>query len=143
LRDIYITPATLIDWRALYPFLRDFPAVEFSVDGVAQPLPATVEQAFAFRTSGSPMLRFRVGRVLVVFHFFSEEEIECDVSPHEVTSETDLAALLGFVHHFGDTTCKRVLITPENGREHPFITYDPKSREFEYLQITARPGNAT
>jgi len=135
LRDIYIAPATLADWRAIYPLLRDFPAVEFSVDGVVQPPPATVEQAFAVRRSASPVLRFRVGRALVVFHFFSEEEIECDVSPREITSQTDLNALLGFVRQLGDTTHKRVLITPENDREHPFISYEPESREFEYRVV--------
>jgi hypothetical protein len=137
LRDIYVTAATLADWRAIYPLLRDFPAVEFSVDGVVQSPPATVEQAFAVRSSASPMLRFRVGRVLVVFHFFSEEEIECDVVPHEISSQTDLDALLGFVRQLGDTTHKRVVITPENGRERPFISYDPESRDFEYHGVAA------
>jgi hypothetical protein len=135
LRDIYVTPATLADWRAIYPLLRGFPAVEFSVDGVVQPPPPTVEQAFAVRSSASPMLRFRVGRALVVFHFFSEEEIECDVVPHEISSQTDLDALLGFVRQIGDATHKRVVVTPENGREHPFISYEPESREFEYHEI--------
>jgi hypothetical protein len=135
LRDIYITPATLADWRAIYPLLHDSSALEFSVDGVVQPPPATVEQAFAIRPAASPMLRFRVGRALVVFHFFSEEEIECDVSPHEITSQSDLDALLGFVRELGDTLRKRAVITPENSREHPFISYEPESREFEYHEV--------
>jgi len=84
------------------------------------------------------MLRFRVGRALVVFHFFSEEEIECDVVPHEISSQTDLDALLGFVRQLGDMTHKRVVITPENGRERPFISYDPESRDFESLGKIAR-----
>jgi len=132
LRDIYITPATLAEWRAIYPLLRDSPAVEFSVDGVVQPPLATVEQVFAVRPSANPMLRFRVGRTLVVFHFFSDEEVECDVSPDEVASQTDLDALLGFVRQLGDNTGKPVVITPENVRERPFISYDPESRRFQY-----------
>ena len=135
LRDIYITPATLADWRALYPFLRNFPGVEYSVDGIAQPAPDSVEQAFAVRSSGSPMLRFRVGRALVVFHFFWDEEIECDFVPNEITSQLDLDALLGFVRQLGDVTHKRVIITPENCREQPFITYEPEAREFRYHEV--------
>jgi len=137
LRDIYITPATLADWRVLYPLLRDFPAAEFSVDGVVQQPPITVEQAFAVRPTANPMLRFRVGRALVVFHFFSEEEIECDVSPHEITSQTDLDALLGFIRQVGDIVHKRVVITPENVQEQPFIAYKPVSREFEHYEVAA------
>jgi hypothetical protein len=137
LRDIYITPATLTDWRAVYSLLRDFPTVEFSVDGVVQQPPTTVEQAFAVRPSANPMLRFRVGRTLVVFHFFSEDEIECDVSPHEITSQTDLDALIDFVRQVGDIVHKRVVITPENVREQPFIAYEPVSREFEHYEVAA------
>src|SRR4051812_8060445 len=90
LRDIYIAPATLADWRALYPLLRAYPGVEYSVDGVVRQPPASVEEALAVRPAASPMLRFTVGRALVVFHFFCEEEIECDFVPNEITSQTDL-----------------------------------------------------
>ena len=142
LRDIHITSATLADWRIIYQLLRDFPGVEFSVDGVAEPPPATVEQVFAVGRSASPMLRFRVGRTFVVFHFFSEDEIECDVVPHEISSQTDLDALLGFVRQIGDMTHKRVSITPENSRECPFISYDPESRDFEHHEVAVYQGGA-
>ncbi len=131
LRDIYVAPATLNDWGILYPLLCAYPGAEYSVDGAVQPLPSSVEQAFAVRSSGSPMLRIRVGRALVVFHFFSEDEIECDLVPNEITSQRDLDALLAFVRQVGDGTRKRVLITPENCRERPLITYDPESKRFE------------
>jgi hypothetical protein len=135
LRDIYISPATLADWRAIYPLLRDFPAAEFSVNQVVQPPPATVDEAFEVRRSANPRLRFRVGRALVVFHFLSEEEIECDVSPQEIASPTDLDALLEFVRVLGDTTHKGVVIAPENGREHPFISYEPETGKFEHHDV--------
>ena len=135
LPDIYITPATPADWRALYPLLRDVPGVEYLVDGVVQPPPDFVEQTSAVRPSGSPMLRFRIGRTLIVFHFFSDEEIECDFDPRDVTSQSDLDAVLGFVQRLGDTVHRPVIVTPQNIREQPFITYDPESREFEYHEL--------
>jgi hypothetical protein len=130
LRDIYIAPATLADWRALYSFLKTYPDVQYFVDSVVQPLPDLVEQALAVRVFGSPMLRIQVGRGLVVFHFFCEEEIEGDFVPNEITSQAALDVLLAFVRLVGDVTHKQVLITPESQRELPFITFDPKSREF-------------
>jgi hypothetical protein len=136
LRDIYITPATIADWRALYPLLRASPGVEYAVDGAAQPPPDSVEQVFAARGSG-PMLRFHVGRALLVFHFFCEEEIECDFVPNDITSQADLDALLAFVRQAGEATRKRVLITPENGPELPFITYDPESGKFTHHELAA------
>ncbi len=137
LRDIYITPATLADWQAVYSLVRGYSGVEFLVDGAVQLLPDSVEQAFAIRLSASPMLRFSIGRVLVAFHFFTSEEIECDFVPNEVTSQVDLDALLAFVRQLGDATSKRVVITPENVSEHPFITYDPQIREFEHHEVVA------
>jgi hypothetical protein len=137
LRDIYITPATPDDWRALYRLLRDFPGVEYSVDGVIQTPPDFVEQVFTVRQSASPMLRVRVGRTLVVFHFFSDDEVECDVDPREISSQLDLDALLGFVRQLGDMTHKRVVITPENVRDEPFITYEPDTRQFQYHEVAA------
>src|SRR4051812_28241071 len=137
LRDIYISPATLADWRALYPLLRSFPGVEYLVDGTTQRPPEAVEQVFAVRPSGSPVLRFSVGRACVVFHFFWDEEIECDFYPNDITSQADLDALLAFVRQLGDVTRKRVVITPENVRECPFITYDPESTRFEHHGVAA------
>jgi hypothetical protein len=137
LRDIYITPATLADWRVVYPLLRAFLGVEYLVDGAAQPTPDLVEQIFEVRRVTSPILRFRVGSALVVFHFFTLEEIECDFVPNEITSQADLDALLAFVRQLGDAARKRVVITPENRCDEPFISYAPESREFEYHEIAA------
>ena len=135
LRDIYITPATLGEWRTLYQLLRDFPGVEYSVDGNMQAPPDAVEQVFAVWSSAHPMLRVKVGRTLIVFHFFSDEEIECDVDPREISSQSDLDALLGFVQQIGDMTHKRVVITPENVRNEPIISYDPETRQFQYHEV--------
>ena len=132
LRDIYITPATLGDWRVLYPLLRDYSGVVYSVDGIALPPPASVEQVFAIRPSGSPMLRVEVGRMFIVFHFFSDEEIECDIEPRQITSQVELDLLCGFVRLLGDTTNKRVVITPENLRDEPFISYSPEIKKFQH-----------
>ncbi len=60
------------------------------------------------------------------------EEIECDIDPREIASQADLNALLDFVRRLGDKTQKQVVITPENGRHEPILTYAPDSKTFEY-----------
>ena len=135
LRDIYITPASLSDWRALYPLLRDSAEAEYSVDGVVQSPPDSVEEAFAVRQSANPMLRVKVGRATIVFHFFSEEEVECDVDPRQIASQADLDALLCFIRQLGDATNKRVVVTPENVSNEPFISYEPDSKAFRHYEI--------
>ena len=138
LRDIYVTETSLDDWRALYPFIRDYPGAEYLEDGVVRPPPATVDQVFSFWTSGHPMLRFRVGSALIVFHFFSTTEIECDFDPNEIASQADLDELVGFVRRLGDATHKRVVITPENSPDLPFIKYEPINRAPEYCGSSAK-----
>ena len=137
LRDIYIAPATVDDWAAIWPLLREYPLAEFSVDSQKQPAPATVQEVFALRAFGNPMLRLKAGSVRIVFHFFSTGEIECDIDPREIKSQPDLDALLAFVQQMGDKTGKGAIITPENSREEPFITYDPQTQDFHRAAIGA------
>jgi hypothetical protein len=134
LRDIYISPASLDDWRAIYPFLRDYSGVEFFVDGEPQNLPLQIDEFFT--AVSRPMLRFRVGRALVVFHFFVTDEIECDFDPREISSQTDLDALLVFIRELGDRTGKPVIVTPENLSDSPIISYEPKRKEFQHHALT-------
>jgi len=132
LRDIYIAPGTLADWQGLYPFLRDYSDVEYLLDGVAEAPPDSVEEVFALRSSGSPLLRLKVGRAVIVFHFFCEDQVECDFAADEVASQADLDALLGFIRQLGELTHKRVAITQENGQGFPIITYEPESGSFQH-----------
>jgi hypothetical protein len=109
---------------------------EFFVDGRPTDAPISVEEVFRLRALASPMLRVRVGDMLLVFHFFSECEIECDLDPREVNGQADLDALLGFVREIGDLTGKKAIVTPENGSDVPFIEYDPGTRVMRRLTKT-------
>jgi hypothetical protein len=115
LRDIYIAPAKADDWASIWPMLREYPGAEFSYEGNNEAPPATVQEVFASRASGNPMLRLRAGSVSIVFHFFSTEEIECDMDPRDITYQPDLDALLGFIRQLADRTGMRLL--RKNGYE--------------------------
>ncbi len=134
-RDIYVTPATLDDWKAILPFLRSQPDVEFLRESRAVSVPASLDESFF--DGPRPTLRFRVGGVLVVFHFFTPEEIECDIDPREITGQASLDAVLAFMRQLGDLTHKRTVLTPENCSDHPIVSYDPESREFENHEVAA------
>jgi hypothetical protein len=83
------------------------------------------------------MVRIRVGTVMVVCHFFTTDEIEMDVDPREVTSQAELDELLGFLRLVGDTLGRAVILSHESDEEHPFISYEPGRREFQYHEIAA------
>ncbi len=134
-RDIYVTPASLDDWKAIFPLLRSQPGVEFIREPSTGGIPKSLDASFF--SESRPTLSFRVDGVLVVFHFFTPEEIECDLDPREVTGQASLDALLLFMRQLGDATRKRTVLTPENCSGYPIISYDPESREFEYHEVAA------
>ena len=81
LRDIYVCGTAIDDWRALFEVLRTTFGLEYLLDGVSRPVPATVDEAFTIRDSASPTLNFAVGDIIVTCHFFVANEIEFDISP--------------------------------------------------------------
>ncbi len=132
LRDIYVHGTGIEHWRTLFDMLRHDYDLEFLVDSTPREIPTAVEEAFAIRNTATPMLRFRVGGIVVVCHFFTTVEIEFDIDPREVTSQAALDELLGFLRRVGDSVGRAVLLTYESGDQHPFISYEPSRREFEY-----------
>ena len=130
LRDIYVRETSSEDWRSVFAMLGREYELEFYVDGVARPVPTGVEEVFTIRKIANPLLRFAVRNVVVCCHFFDFEEIEFDIDPRDVRSQEALDSLLGFMRRVGDTVAKPVILTYENDREHPFISYDPGQRAF-------------
>lgn len=137
LRDIYVHDTTIEHWRTLFDVLRATYRLEYSVDGTSRPLPAIVDEAFTTRDTASPSLHFRVGGIVVACHFFTTTEIEFDISPREVTSQAALDELLGFLRLVGDTLGRAVIMSYESDEQHPFITYEPSTREFQYHEVAA------
>ena len=137
LRNIYVHGTTIEHWQTLFDALRATYALEYSVDGTARPLSAVVDEAFTTRDTASPSLLFRVGGIVVACHFFTTDEIEFDISPREVTSQAALDGLLGFLRLVGDTLGRAVIMSYESDEQHPFITYEPSRREFQYHEVAA------
>lgn len=132
LRDIYILSATLRDWQSVLDLLRFLPEARYSFNDIVGPIPETIVEIFKVQALGSPMLNVPSGSTSLNFHFFTEDEVECDLLPNSVTSQADLDAILDFMSLIGNSTWKQVLLTPENCREHPIIIYDPPNEFFQY-----------
>jgi hypothetical protein len=131
--DIYVHNVTIAEWRAVFDALIENYSLEYSVDNVSQPLPESVDAAFAIKSSAMPALYFHAGRVLVGCHFYWDEEIEFDIDLSEVTSQEALDDLLRFIRLLGQTTRRAVTLTRENDEKRPFIIYDAVRKDFDYL----------
>ena len=132
LRDIYILATIVNDWRAIYTVLKQFPHTELILDGKLASLPIDCADIFAARSEMGPMLSVKLGAVTAVFHFFTEEEIECDIDPREIKSQVELDALLAFMKMIGDSVGKQAILTPENFRESAIFLYDPNTQTLTY-----------
>ena len=134
LRDIYVRPAALEDWSLVCRVLKKRPGVEFRLDGELAPFPEDIAHVFALRSTKSPMLSVKLGAVTAVFHFFTEDEVECDIDPREVKSQVELDGVLAFLKEIGDVVAKPVVLTPENCPESEIVRYEPSSQTFRYAE---------
>lgn len=132
LRDIYVLDTTIEHWRKLFVALRGAYTLEYSVDGESRPIPETVDEALGLRATANPSLFFRVAGIGVACHFFCTEQIELDIQPREVNSTGTFDDVLGLLRLIGDTVGKRVIMTHESDEQHPFIIYEPSTKEFEH-----------
>ena len=57
-------------------------------------------------------------------HFFTDEEIENDISPNEFNSMADHDKLIEYMVGLSKLLDKRVILTPENNKEIVFVTVD-------------------
>ena len=123
-RDLYVLNTSVADWEAfldlatLYPF-------DYTYDGEPRELPS-VAQVFRDQ-DGTHLLRIHLDAVTLNCHFFDEDEIELDLDPRQVVSGEQHEQVLDFMERLGSALSKTVLLTPENSRNQPLLTYSAES----------------
>ncbi len=130
LRDIYVVGTTLEDWRAVLSLVTA-PPYSATLDG-KDASGISVDAPALLAHPAAHLLSFRVGRVDLCCHFFSEDEVEFDFVPNGLT-EDDLSGLLTFMSSVARLTGKLVVMTPENVPTHPIFRFDPQRGIIEYL----------
>jgi hypothetical protein len=126
LRDIYVSDTSSADWQAVLDHLREkYGPVRLTVDGVDTPVPAHVRELFAIRERANPELGFLVAGMRLACHLFTQDEIEFDLRPEEVTGPDQLNALVVFLRELGRITGKSVALTPENLLASPILRFQP------------------
>lgn len=124
LRDMYVLGTSLRDWQAFLEFSSQFPQ-EYWFDGEATERPE-IEQLLSNR-GGNHLLSIKIGKATANCHFFVEEEIELDIDPKEVGGPIEHTQILHFMEGVAEKIGKPILLTPENGSEVPYLSYEPTS----------------
>jgi hypothetical protein len=76
---------------------------------------------------GSHLLSVNVCGVKINCHFFVSEEIELDVDPREIKGKQEHEAILEFIASLSQAIGKPALLTPENGVDIPFLSFEPEN----------------
>jgi hypothetical protein len=135
LRDIYVLGSGAEHWDRLLAGLGGAPIdAEFFVDNDVRPLPRSFQAAAALHNVGAPRLEIEIGAIQALCFFFTPEEIEFSFDPRDLRDEHDLYALYDFMSWIGDETQLPVHLTPENGRQHPFLTYNPDGQTWNLAE---------
>lgn len=78
-------------------------------------------------------LKIYLDDIVVACHFFTDEEIELDIDPREVTSQTELDLVLNFLRLLGTRLSKDTILTPENLPQAVWLKYSWRNDEFELV----------
>jgi hypothetical protein len=131
-RDLYIFATDIHDWQRLIDGLRTRDMqLTFSLDGVVQPLPPSLQAVFAAREYASPFLSIVLDHIQINCHFFGAGQIEFDIDPREITDTVALSNLLTFMDAVGSILQKEVRLTPENLADVVLLRYNPATGQIE------------
>ncbi|MES2934214.1 MAG: hypothetical protein V4805_12095 [Pseudomonadota bacterium] len=122
LRDVYFVNTTLAHWERFLAFVRNS-TNQYSFDGEEADLPP-IEEIFANR-EGRHILTVATSGVAIACHFFIPEEIELDIDPREIHGEDQHEAVLEFLASLSLAIGRPALLTPENGLDLPFLSFEP------------------
>ena len=133
-RDIYILETSDSEWQILIDFIRTN-AYEYScfVGGEEAALPIRVNGVFEPDYEFRPLLLIKAGSVILNCHFFTEEEIEFDLDPREITSEFQAEQVFTFMRQLGDLLKKEVILTPENYQSYVIFKFSPSVGKIQYI----------
>ncbi|MBD9361788.1 hypothetical protein [Methylomonas fluvii] len=125
LRDVYFVGTTLAHWKRFLAFVRNSKN-HYAFDGEETSLPS-IEEIFANR-DGHHMLTVTTSGVSINCHFFIAGEIELDIDPREIHGKNEHEAVLGFIASLAHAIERPALLTPENGIDVPFLSFEPNQR---------------
>ena len=136
LLDLYVLNTDIEDWQSALDFLRTsgYPLF-YAVNNIIAELPTDVAAIFRVHEEANVWLRIDASGITILCHFFTDEEIEFDIDPREVSNEEQFGYLCGFVRGLGQYLNRSVILTPESTQETVIIRYLPSEDQFVYTPL--------
>lgn len=119
LRDIYVFGTSVRDWQAVYDAVRTaYPVILHDNRSLPDDVRDLLDSEAVVTLTVDP------SGLAINCHFFVEDEIEFDVCPNTVKTQTELDRLSEFLKLIGSAARKDVVLTPENSSESVILRYD-------------------
>lgn len=132
LRDIYVYEMTAIDWKKFLDFASTYKTTWSCDDGVIE-MPGSVPDVFEIKAQRGLLLEIEQNGVTLNCHFFSEDELELDLDPKEISSQSELDFIVDVLFGIGVTLNKAVVLTDENDPTFQWFKYDPEISIVQFL----------
>jgi hypothetical protein len=116
LRDIYVLATAGVEWCAFLTALSDS-SYHYEVKGFAGEavdLPKTYNDAIEEKEGRRYFLKIFVNGIQLNCHFFTDEEIELDLTSKEVATDDEFQKLFAFLVWLSKVVRKEVILTHEN-----------------------------
>ena len=118
LRDIYIRNTTKEDWKLWSEMVNStYKITFFSGERNLSTDKIDIYEVYDYWDGKSDLCltaTILIGNIVVKAHFFSEEEIENDITPSDINSHDDHLLLVNYLRAISTALGKKVVLTPEN-----------------------------
>ncbi|PGM53854.1 hypothetical protein [Bacillus sp. AFS053548] len=124
LRDIYVFKVDINGWLRLYELVHRSPwNITLYIDGqISEYENKTVYMLFKEKENHSIMMTININGILFNCYFFSDTEIEFDIDPNEIKSETDVKKVFEFMKKISMVLGKESILTVESDPDNPLVT---------------------
>ncbi|MEH7351465.1 hypothetical protein [Gottfriedia acidiceleris] len=127
LRDIYVFNVDLDEWQKLYEFVhRSHWNITCNKDGqISEYRNTNVNKLFKEKENHSIMMAININGILINCYFFSDTEIEFDLDPKEIKSESDVKSVFEFMKKISKLLGKESILTLESDPDNPLVKVRP------------------
>ena len=132
LRDIYVQNATISDWEKVVDLLNSEYQLTFGVyeDNLIDKIDfGYVKTMFADETGQleTKSATVDLNGIVVKCYFFLENQIEFDINPTEIKTESEFNKITDFMKSISSKLEKQITLCGENQPEFPLIKIDSKN----------------
>lgn len=125
LRDIIVTSESGDSWELFFAALKSAEySYTFTHGGNVAILPDSIDLIWKLQNAEPTLLSVKVSELFVNCHFFKSHEIEFDIDPKDINSESDFVVLLNFLSWLNKSIKSSVVLTHENSREEVILSIE-------------------